>query len=191
MRINRLPSSGHTTPSPPASPRRSPRYRHGRGKPGGRFTPVGPPGRANLAHRLAWLFLSVLLRRQGIFLFAPLIYISGMLLYMGTVSFDVVPVIKHRPAPGSVYRSPQVYAKLKPEMDADNSSSDAVRFFLFSYFLFDEFFDCCMYLWFIYFLVPIWGEHSMCVVICFVDILMNHCGFCCFGSLSLVDFVCF
>ncbi|KAH9746349.1 protein ESMERALDA 1 [Citrus sinensis] len=126
MRINRLPSSGHTTPSPPASPRRSPRYRHGRGKPGGRFTPVGPPGRANLAHRLAWLFLSVLLRRQGIFLFAPLIYISGMLLYMGTVSFDVVPVIKHRPAPGSVYRSPQVYAKLKPEMDADNSSSDAI-----------------------------------------------------------------
>ena len=49
-----------------------------------------------------------------------------MLLYMGTVSFDVVPVIKHRPAPGSVYRSPQVYAKLRPEMDSDNSTSDTV-----------------------------------------------------------------
>ncbi|XP_031262591.1 protein ESMERALDA 1 [Pistacia vera] len=122
---NRLPSSGHTTPSPPASPLRSPRYRHGRSK-GGRFTPVGPPGRGNLPHRLAWLLLSVLLRRQGIFLFAPLIYISGMLLYMGTVSFDVVPVIKHRPAPGSLYRSPQLYAKLKAEMDADNSSADAI-----------------------------------------------------------------
>ncbi|XP_021896150.1 uncharacterized protein At1g04910 isoform X1 [Carica papaya] len=119
---NRLPSSGHTTPSPPPSPLRSPRYRHGRSK-GGRFPPV-QPGRT-IAHRLAWLLLSVLLRRQGFFLFAPLIYISGMLLYMGTVSFDVVPVIKHRPAPGSVYRSPQVYAKLRPEMDADNSS-DAI-----------------------------------------------------------------
>lgn len=77
---------------------------------------------------MAWLLLSVLLRRQGVFLFAPLIYISGMLLYMGTVSFDVVPIIKHRAAPGSVYRSPQLYAKLKVGMDADNSSADAVSF---------------------------------------------------------------
>ncbi|KAL4282308.1 hypothetical protein GQ457_03G010120 [Hibiscus cannabinus] len=49
-----------------------------------------------------------------------------MLLYMGTVSFDVVPVIKHRPAPGSVYRSPQLYEKLKIDMNADNSSVDAI-----------------------------------------------------------------
>lgn len=48
-----------------------------------------------------------------------------MLFYMGTVSFDVGPVITHRLAPGSVYRSPQVYAKLRPEMDADNSTADA------------------------------------------------------------------
>ncbi|XP_022152327.1 uncharacterized protein At1g04910-like [Momordica charantia] len=121
---NRLPSSGHSTPSPPPSPLRSPRLRHSRSK-GGRFTPVQQPGRT-FPQRLAWLILSVLLRRQGIFLFAPLIYISGMLLYMGTVSFDVVPVIKHRPAPGSVYRSPQLLAKLRPEMDADNSSADAI-----------------------------------------------------------------
>ncbi|KAJ6988186.1 protein ESMERALDA 1 isoform X1 [Populus alba] len=127
---NRIPSSGHSTPSPPQSPLRSPRYRHGSGGGGrskpGRFTPSSyPPGR-NLAHRLAWFLLSVLLRRQGIFLFAPLIYISGMLLYMGTVSFDVGPIIDHKPAPGSVYRSPQIYAKLRPEMDADNSSADAL-----------------------------------------------------------------
>ncbi|GLT36918.1 hypothetical protein SLA2020_112640 [Shorea laevis] len=121
---NRLPGSGHNTPSPPASPLRSPRYRHSRSSKGGRFTPF-QPGRT-LAHRLAWLLLSVLLRRQGIFLFAPLIYISGMLLYMGTVSFDGAPIITHRPAPGSVYRSPQLYAKLRPEMDADNSSADAI-----------------------------------------------------------------
>ncbi|XP_010527785.1 PREDICTED: uncharacterized protein At1g04910 [Tarenaya hassleriana] len=121
---NRLPSSGHNTPSPPASPLRSPRYRHGRSKTTSRLTAV-QPGRT-LAHRLSWLLLSVLLRRQGIFLFAPLIYISCMLLFMGTVSFDVVPVITHRPAPGSVYKSPQLYAKLRPEMDADNSTADAI-----------------------------------------------------------------
>ncbi|XP_038874578.1 protein ESMERALDA 1 [Benincasa hispida] len=121
---NRLPSSGHSTPSPPPSPLRSPRLRHSRSK-GGRFTQAQQPGRT-FPQRLAWLILSVLLRRQGIFLFAPLIYISGMLLYMGTVSFDVVPVIKHRPAPGSVYRSPQLLAKLRPEMDADNTSTDAI-----------------------------------------------------------------
>lgn len=126
---NRIPSSGHTTPSPPASPLRSPRYR----KPSksGRFGPAhSQPGRT-LAQRLAWLLLSVLLRRQGIFLFAPLIYISVMLLYMGSVSFDVVPVISHRPATGSVYRSPELYLKLKPDMDSDNSSADAVSFFFF------------------------------------------------------------
>ncbi|CAK9311320.1 unnamed protein product [Citrullus colocynthis] len=121
---NRLPSSGHSTPSPPPSPLRSPRLRHSRSK-GGRFTQAQQPGRT-FPQRLAWLILSVLLRRQGIFLFAPLIYISGMLLYMGTVSFDVVPVIKHRPAPGSVYRSPQLLAKLRPEMDSDNTSTDAI-----------------------------------------------------------------
>lgn len=122
---NRLPGSGHSTPSPPPSPLRSPRYRHSRSKGGfGRFPPP-QPGRT-LPQRLAWLFLSLLLRRQGIFLFFPLIYISGMLLYMGTVKFDAVPTIKHRPPPGSLYRSPQLYQKLKPEMDADNSSADAV-----------------------------------------------------------------
>ncbi|XP_045792453.1 protein ESMERALDA 1-like isoform X1 [Trifolium pratense] len=121
---NRLPSSGHTTPSPPASPRRSPRLRHIRTKTG-RFSPAQPAPRT-FAQRLAWIFLSVLLRRQGVFLFAPLIYISGMILYFGTFSFDIVPIITHRPAPGSVYRSPQLYARLLPEMDADNSSVDAI-----------------------------------------------------------------
>ncbi|GER44657.1 O-fucosyltransferase family protein [Striga asiatica] len=118
---NRLPSSGHSSPSsPPASPlSRSPRYRH-RGSKSGR-----PPPKT-LAQRLAWILLSVLLKRQGIFLFAPLLYIAGMLFYMGTVSFDVVPVIKHRLSPGSVYRSPQLFAKLRPEMDADNSTADAI-----------------------------------------------------------------
>ncbi|XP_057481518.1 protein ESMERALDA 1 isoform X2 [Actinidia eriantha] len=125
MAYNRLPSSGHNSPSPPQSPLRSPtRLRHGGRSKGARFTP-GQQQRT-LAQRLAGALLAALLRRQGIFLFAPLLYISGMLFYMGTVSFDVVPVIKHRRAPGSVYRSPQLYAKLRPEMDSDNSSTDAI-----------------------------------------------------------------
>lgn len=121
--IARLPGSGHNSPSPPQSPlSRSPRFRRRQG----RFTTSGQTGPRTLAQRLAWGLLSGLLRRQGIFLFAPLLYIAVMIFYMGTVSFDVVPIIKHRPAPGSLYRSPQLYAKLKVEMDADNSSTDAV-----------------------------------------------------------------
>ncbi|XP_019437435.1 PREDICTED: uncharacterized protein At1g04910-like isoform X2 [Lupinus angustifolius] len=122
---NRLPSTGYSTPSPPSSPLRSPRLRPGRIKTG-RFSPNQPPPVRTVSQRLAWLFLSVLLRRQGVFLFAPLIYISCMLLYIGSVSFDIVPIIKHRPAPGSVYRSPELYSKLRDEMDSDDSSVDAI-----------------------------------------------------------------
>ncbi|PWA96189.1 hypothetical protein CTI12_AA042650 [Artemisia annua] len=124
---NRLPTSGHNTPSPPASPSqlRSPRLRR-TGKPTGKFNLT--VNNRSVAQRVAWIILSVLLRRQGVFLFAPLLYISGMLFYMGTVSFDVVPdvLIKARRAPGSVYRSPELYAKLRHEMDVDNSTSDAM-----------------------------------------------------------------
>ncbi|KAH6759561.1 O-fucosyltransferase family protein [Perilla frutescens var. hirtella] len=125
MKPYRFPSSGNCSPrsSPPASPRsrsRSPRYRHRAGK------SVRPPDSKSLAQRLGWLLLSVLLKRQGLFLFAPLLYLSVMLFYMGTVSYDIVPVAKHRNAPGLVYRSPQLYAKLRSEMDSDNSSVDAI-----------------------------------------------------------------
>ncbi|KAL9269214.1 ESMERALDA 1-like protein, partial [Drosera capensis] len=129
---NRLPSSGHSTPSPPQSPSlRSPRYRPNSARPKSTRPNSAQPSTAavslrGLPHRLAWLLLSLLLRRQGIFLFAPLIYISGMLVYMGTVSVDEGRLIAHRPAPGSLYRSPQLYEKLRPDMDSDNSSADAI-----------------------------------------------------------------
>ncbi|XP_077236092.1 O-fucosyltransferase family protein isoform X2 [Tasmannia lanceolata] len=116
---NRISSNGLASPSPPASPLRSPRFRTGRAKTG--RIQAGPQART-LAQRITWIFLSVLLRRQGIFLFAPLIYIAGMFFYMGTVSFDIVPEVRPRPAPGSVYRSPQLYNNLRLDMDADNSS---------------------------------------------------------------------
>ncbi|MBA0656468.1 hypothetical protein Goklo_008819, partial [Gossypium klotzschianum] len=159
-------SSGHSTPSPPASPLRSPRYRHGR-KPG-RFSPF-QPGRT-VAHHVAWLLLSVLLRRQGIFLFAPLIYISGMLIYMGTVSFDVVPLVKHRPAPGSVYRSPQVYEKLKIEMNEDYSSADAVSHFDFFGFTLG-FYDSLAYFMILLFKFSLHGCSGY-----FVDMQCSCCG---------------
>lgn len=133
---NRLPSSGHSSPSPPASPRRSPRYRHVRIKPG-RFSSPTPSAAASSprtpSQRIARSVLSLLLRRQGFFLFAPFIYVLCMLFYIGTFSFDIVPFINHRPPPGSVYKTPHVYAKLKPEMDADVSTPDAVRPFFFSF----------------------------------------------------------
>lgn len=117
-------NGGGGTLSPPASPRRSPRMHRRGAKDGGSFggrrlPPVAP---RTLAQRMMWMLLSLFLRRQAIFLFAPLIYVSGMLLYMGTVSLDSVPAIISRPAPGSVYRSPQLYQRLRADMDADNSS---------------------------------------------------------------------
>lgn len=115
---NRLPGSGRSTPSPPSSPRLC----RSRSKSSGQ-----QPSRT-LAHRLSWILLSVLLRRQGILLFAPLIYISCMLFHMRVASFDAAPIIHRRPAPGSVYRSPQVYARLRADIDADNTTADAVRF---------------------------------------------------------------
>jgi hypothetical protein len=69
--------------------------------------------------------LAALLRRQAVFLFAPLLYVAAMLLYMGSISLDSVPRIISRPAPGSLYRSPQLYARLRADMDADNAT-DAV-----------------------------------------------------------------
>jgi len=45
-----------------------------------------------------------------------------MLLYMGSISLDSVPRIISRPAPGSMYRSPQLYARLRADMDADNAT---------------------------------------------------------------------
>lgn len=68
-------------------------------------------------------------------LFAPLLYISGMLLYMGSLGFDVsIERIGRRGGgpqrPGSVYRSPQVFESLWPLMEADrNETHNAVTSF--------------------------------------------------------------
>ncbi|KAK9060057.1 hypothetical protein SSX86_020761 [Deinandra increscens subsp. villosa] len=121
---NRLPTTGNNnnnnnSPSPPASPLRSPRFRF---KTSARFAHRSFP------HRFAWILLSVLVRRQGVLLFVPLLYFSSMLFFPGTPQFDVVSGggIKPSMAIGSVYRSPELYAKLRRDMDADNSTADAI-----------------------------------------------------------------
>ncbi|KAG7597084.1 GDP-fucose protein O-fucosyltransferase [Arabidopsis suecica] len=115
---NRLPGSDHTTPSPPTSPHLC----RSRSK---SSASVQQQSRT-VAHRLSWILLSVLLRRQGILLFAPVIYVSCMLFHLHAASFDASPIIHRRPAPGSVYRSPQVYARVRAEIEADNTTADAI-----------------------------------------------------------------
>ncbi|KAL5222653.1 hypothetical protein ABZP36_027366 [Zizania latifolia] len=113
-------------PSPPSSPRRgSGRRLSVKGGSAGRSGGVVP--------RAARAVLAALLRRQAIFLFAPLLYVAAMLLYMGSISLDSVPRIISRPAPGSLYRSPQLYARLRAEMDADNATDALATVWRHSY----------------------------------------------------------
>ncbi|KAF9670614.1 hypothetical protein SADUNF_Sadunf13G0087200 [Salix dunnii] len=124
-----------TTPSPPSSPR----LRHSRGSgksnssPGAGFA-GGGGGRGggekqNLVERLMFLIIKVVLKRRGLLLLAPLLYISGMVLYMGSLNFDVNlknggVVVRKRAAPGTVYRSPKVFQKLWPYMEAERNRSN-------------------------------------------------------------------
>ncbi|EXC01081.1 hypothetical protein L484_025449 [Morus notabilis] len=108
------------------SPPSSPRFRHGRSKSGG----GGRGSKQSVMERIVLLLISAMFRRRGVLLLAPLLYISGMLLYMGSVSFDVVGikngvvVVHKRHPPGSVYRSPQVFEKLWPFMQAESNGSE-------------------------------------------------------------------
>ncbi|XP_059630921.1 O-fucosyltransferase 9 [Cornus florida] len=134
---SRLGSGRSSTPSPPSSPR----FRHGRSKHatgcvvggGGGFRGVGSePKLQNFVERLVYVLISGMYRRRGVLLFAPLLYIMGMLLYFGTFGLEVVVskdggVGGGKAPPGSVYRSPQVFEKLWPFMEAEyNESSNAL-----------------------------------------------------------------
>lgn len=112
------------------SPPSSPRFRHARNKNtdvSGNFHSGNCQVKLqNFAEKLGFMIVSAVYRRRGVLLFAPLLYISGMLLYMGALGFDASrtsgggtgldPI-------GSVYRSPQVFEKLWPLMDAENNGS--------------------------------------------------------------------
>ncbi|KAM2068035.1 hypothetical protein ACFX1T_044288 [Malus domestica] len=108
---------------PVCSPPSSPRCRHGRNKNAG--AGLGP--KQSIVEKVVVLLISVVFKRRDVLLFAPLLYISGMLLYMGSVNFDVVSlknavvVVSKRSPPGSVYRSPQVFHRLWPYMQAEGN----------------------------------------------------------------------
>uniref|UniRef100_A0A803NMQ9 O-fucosyltransferase family protein n=1 Tax=Cannabis sativa TaxID=3483 RepID=A0A803NMQ9_CANSA len=118
------------------SPPSSPRFRHGRSK-----SSSGRGSKQSIVQKVIFIFISAVFRRRGVLLLAPLLYISGMLLYMGSVSFDVVSlkngvvVVHKRPPPGSVYRSPQllsvwnskVHQVWKPCVDKDISKAELPR----------------------------------------------------------------
>ncbi|KAK8704136.1 hypothetical protein V6N13_047768 [Hibiscus sabdariffa] len=113
--------------SVPSSPPSSPRFRYGRYK---SFSGGGGRGEKQwAADRIVFVLISTMFRRKGVLLFAPLLYIAGMLLYMGLLGFDVlnlknaVVVVHRRSPPGSVYRSPQVFQKLWPFMEAESNAS--------------------------------------------------------------------
>nr|DAD35939.1 TPA_asm: hypothetical protein HUJ06_006579 [Nelumbo nucifera] len=80
---------------PPPS---SPRFCHSRSKNvnfGNRS-----PKLHTFAERLVYIVLSALHRKCGVLLFALLVYISGMLLYMGSLSLEVIaPAVVVKPAP--------------------------------------------------------------------------------------------
>ncbi|XP_062101228.1 O-fucosyltransferase 9 [Humulus lupulus] len=109
------------------SPPSSPRFRHGRSKSGS-----GRGSKQSIVEKVIFILISAVFRRRGVLLLAPLLYISGMLLYMGSVSFDVVSlkngvvVVHKHPPPGSVYRSPQVFEKLWRFMEAESNGTENV-----------------------------------------------------------------
>lgn len=126
---------GRSSPSP--SPPSSPRYRRNKGNSGG-FRGGGSGGGGGVDVKLQsfverWLYIviSAVYRRRGVLLFAPLLYISAMLLYMGTMGFvDITKNINPnsvKSAPlGSLYRSPQLFQHLWPHMEAaqNNRTTD-------------------------------------------------------------------
>ncbi|WOG82232.1 hypothetical protein DCAR_0101394 [Daucus carota subsp. sativus] len=115
---------GANTQSPPPSPRLR---RKKSGSAGGGIFANGVDSYElqNFMERIVYVVISAVYRRRGVLLFAPLLYISGMLLYMGTLGFDVVVINKignKSGPPGSVYRSNQVFKRLWPHMEAENSN---------------------------------------------------------------------
>lgn len=122
----------NATPSPPSSPR----FRHGRSKTSG-----GRASKQSLVERMVVVLVATVFRRRGVLLLAPFLYFSGMLLYMGSVGFDVASlkntvgvVVRKRAPTGSVYRSPQVFEKLWPFMERQsNGSANAVLFLIIKY----------------------------------------------------------
>ncbi|KAK1427184.1 hypothetical protein QVD17_15867 [Tagetes erecta] len=123
---SRLGRPNGPSPSPPSSPRQR---RH---KGGGGFRGGATPGGGvdiklqSFIERWVYMVISAVYRRRGVLLFAPLLYVSAMLLYMGTMGgFDFTSkntTANSHPPLGSLYRSPQVFQHLWPYIEAENNN---------------------------------------------------------------------
>ncbi|KAD6119321.1 hypothetical protein E3N88_10592 [Mikania micrantha] len=131
------PNTGSGSISPSPSPPSSPRFRRHKGGGGSRGGGGGSGGVGGVdvklqsfVERWVYVVISAVYRRRGVLLFAPLLYVSAMLLYMGTMGFDVGLSSKSfgnsaKSAPlGSLYRSPQVFQHLWPYIEAENNLSN-------------------------------------------------------------------
>ncbi|XP_077240110.1 O-fucosyltransferase 10-like isoform X2 [Tasmannia lanceolata] len=97
-------SSSSSSPSPPSSPRRLSRAPHcHRWK-----------AKARSKNLVSFFFR----RHFRFFLLVPLFYLSGFLMCIGTFSFMGPP-----PLPGSIYHSGEVFRKLWPDIQSDNTSA--------------------------------------------------------------------
>ncbi|XP_051139388.1 O-fucosyltransferase 9 [Andrographis paniculata] len=120
--------------SPPSSPRHRGRKSSSSAinssAGGGSFRSGGGPGGGrvqlkNVVERFGYFLISAMYRRRGVLLVAPLLYISVMLMYLGIIGLDVVNNFSSgggdNVGPGSVYRSPEVFEKLWPFMEAESN----------------------------------------------------------------------
>jgi hypothetical protein len=123
--------SNHAYARPPAVRGRSvsesrteaPDDRYSGSKSGKLLSPGQGGGLKAYLARVISFFLSYILRRHVVLLLFPVIWISGMLLYMGTIA-DERPAATGA-APGFVYRSPEIFERLWPEMEGVNGSRGA------------------------------------------------------------------
>jgi hypothetical protein len=90
------------------------------------------------APRLLQAVVTAVLRRRGVLLAVPLLYLCAILVLVGKWGLEGAPPAvvvgvtaafrrRHVPAPGSVYKSSQVFEKLWPMMEADSNHTNAVR----------------------------------------------------------------
>ncbi|XP_078435213.1 O-fucosyltransferase family protein [Wolffia australiana] len=85
-------------------------------------------GGEKLVERIVYFVISTAFRRKSVLLLAPAMYITGMLMYMGTFNLEAVQegvgnsILRRAPA-GSVYRSPKLFEHLWPFMQADGGNS--------------------------------------------------------------------
>ncbi|KAL5704205.1 O-fucosyltransferase 9 [Ranunculus cassubicifolius] len=122
-------SIGSVSASPPSSPPSSPRFRRRSSRKIVCTVSCNPKIKfQSSTESFVYFLVYAVLKRRGFLLFAPLLYISGMLMYMGSLSLEGGVGIGGRaangPLPlGSTYRSPEVFENLWPSMQLDHRNS--------------------------------------------------------------------